>query len=435
MSAQRRSPKPASRSAPGAARPSCSPPTSARRGAAWPSPRRSASRLRSGRTREARRECCSPSSGPSGRRGPTMLASAPARELEEGLREARASSAVAARGRLCWLGLPATEEALGDLPPGARGRAGRPGWRSCTCPRGCGRWPWSGRPAPAAGLLRADLPADRALAALAVAELRERRLPARVAARPLGRVASRRALAGPGGRRRRRQRGSAGSARGLARPRRRARRGAGPGAADGARRGLRDPVRGGACWRRSAARSPGRRGRSGRRTWSRSPERARCETTSRGCSPRRGCPAERRTRATWTGASTWRERLRPRARPPPGTASTPTGCASRSPTPAPSRPSGFAPRSPPRSTPRRLPGQPARAAGDRASGRRDPDRGQRRGRGLAAVDTRRRRADHGRAGAATRGRSPTGRASRCGPTSRSPSTGSPRPRAGPESRW
>ena len=49
---------------------------------------------------------------------------------------------------------------------------------------------------PRAGLLRADLPTDRALAALAVAELRERRLPARVAARPLGRVASRRAVAG-----------------------------------------------------------------------------------------------------------------------------------------------------------------------------------------------------------------------------------------------
>ena len=48
-------------------------------------------------------------------RGPTMLASAPARELEEGLREA-GFERVAARGRLCWLGLPATVEALGELP-------------------------------------------------------------------------------------------------------------------------------------------------------------------------------------------------------------------------------------------------------------------------------------------------------------------------------
>src|SRR5919109_1465547 len=44
------------------------------------------------------------------------------------------------------------------------------------------------------GLLRVDLPEDRALAALAVIELRERRLPVRVAPRPLGLVASRRAL-------------------------------------------------------------------------------------------------------------------------------------------------------------------------------------------------------------------------------------------------
>ena len=48
-------------------------------------------------------------------RGPTMLASAPARELEEGLRRA-GFERVAARGRLCWLGLPGSVEALGELP-------------------------------------------------------------------------------------------------------------------------------------------------------------------------------------------------------------------------------------------------------------------------------------------------------------------------------
>ena len=95
---------------------------------------------------------------------------------------------------------------------GSGSRQPRRRWQSC---RGCSR-PWRRAglaivhlPAqlwplaldqrslcPQAGLLRADLPADRALAALAVRELRERRLRARIAARPLGRVASRRAMAG-----------------------------------------------------------------------------------------------------------------------------------------------------------------------------------------------------------------------------------------------
>jgi hypothetical protein len=50
-------------------------------------------------------------------------------------------------------------------------------------------------------LLRADLPEDRSLAALAVRELRHRGIRVKIAARPLGRVAARRALAGiePGG--------------------------------------------------------------------------------------------------------------------------------------------------------------------------------------------------------------------------------------------
>jgi hypothetical protein len=45
--------------------------------------------------------------GTQGGRGPTMLASTGARELEDGLREA-GFQRVAARGRLCWLGLAAT---------------------------------------------------------------------------------------------------------------------------------------------------------------------------------------------------------------------------------------------------------------------------------------------------------------------------------------
>jgi D-alanyl-D-alanine carboxypeptidase-like protein len=128
-------------------------------------------------------------------RGPTMLASAPARELEERLREA-GFERVAARGRLCWLGLPATEEALGDLP---RVLEAVPEASLAIVHLPARLWPLALEQRglrPRAGLLRADLPTDRALAALAVAELRERRLPVRVAARPLGRVASRRALVG-----------------------------------------------------------------------------------------------------------------------------------------------------------------------------------------------------------------------------------------------
>jgi hypothetical protein len=128
-------------------------------------------------------------------RGPTLLASARARELEKRLREA-GFDGVAARGRLCWLGLPATEEALGDLP---RVLEAVPAASLAIVHLPARLWPLALERRglrPRAGLLRADLPTDRALTALAVAELRERRLPVRVAARPLGRVASRRAVAG-----------------------------------------------------------------------------------------------------------------------------------------------------------------------------------------------------------------------------------------------
>ncbi len=128
-------------------------------------------------------------------RRPTMLASAPARELEERLREA-GSERVAARGRLCWLGLPATEGALEGLAPIL---AAVPAGSTAIVHLPAPLWPLALEARllrPQAALLRADLPADRPLAALAVGELRERRLPVRVASRPLGRVASRRALAG-----------------------------------------------------------------------------------------------------------------------------------------------------------------------------------------------------------------------------------------------
>ena len=129
-------------------------------------------------------------------RGPTMLASAPARELEERLRQI-GYERVAARGRLCWVGLGGTEEALTeDLP---RTLEAVPAACVAIVHLPARLWPLALEQRSMrrrAGLLRADLPTDRALVALAVAELRERRLPVRVAVRPLGRVASRRAVAG-----------------------------------------------------------------------------------------------------------------------------------------------------------------------------------------------------------------------------------------------
>ena len=116
--------------------------------------------------------------------------------------------------------------------------------RSSTSPPACGASPWTSRRCPLhAGLLRADLAEDRPLVALAVIELRERRLPVRVASRPLGLVASRRALAGlevGGGSARRVSR----LARGLAGPHHGARRAARPGASADDRRGVRGPLRG-----------------------------------------------------------------------------------------------------------------------------------------------------------------------------------------------
>src|SRR5436190_9138006 len=132
--------------------------------------------------------------GAGGWRGPTMLASGSARELEDVLR-AEEFDRVSARGRLCWLGLGDDEAALGELrravaalPLGAFTVAHMPGrlWQAAL----------DEFPDPAGALLRADLPPDRSLAALTVIDLHGRRIPARVASRPLGRVATRRALAG-----------------------------------------------------------------------------------------------------------------------------------------------------------------------------------------------------------------------------------------------
>jgi hypothetical protein len=124
-----------------------------------------------------------------------MLAAASARELEDALR-ARGFERVAARGRLCWLGLGSTEEALGDLRRAVDAMPER-GLAIAHLPARLWQPALSGAvQRPAAALLRADVPVDRSLAAMSVIELRARGIPVRVATRPPGRVASRRALAG-----------------------------------------------------------------------------------------------------------------------------------------------------------------------------------------------------------------------------------------------
>ena len=153
-------------------------------------------------------------SGDSGR-GPTMLASAAARDLERTMRGAGFEAA--ARGRVAWASLGATErepERIGECVDAAGAV------RAVLIVLPVEIWPaLLARDAVRvdAVLLRASLPAQRALAALAVRELRAGGLRVRIAACGPGRVGTRRALAGvdPGGEAARR---SARLARGLLGP-------------------------------------------------------------------------------------------------------------------------------------------------------------------------------------------------------------------------
>ena len=135
------------------------------------------------------------------RRGPTMLAAEGARELERSLREA--GLAAAARGRIAWLGLgidgePPWTDAVGEVLAAASGAGAAlvfapvDRWRELLS---------APVPGPRGAVLRADLPRQRSLAALAVGELRGAGLRVRIASRPPGRVAARRAISGidPGG--------------------------------------------------------------------------------------------------------------------------------------------------------------------------------------------------------------------------------------------
>lgn len=137
--------------------------------------------------------------GAAPRKRPTLLSSSQARFAEERLAEL-AFAPAAARGRICWLGLPLDDrwpERLRDLGGTGTGlvvaHLPAPDWRRAI----------EDPDLPVAGaLIRADVRAQRPLLALAVGDLTARGIPVRVAGRPLGLVGARRAIAGldPGGR-------------------------------------------------------------------------------------------------------------------------------------------------------------------------------------------------------------------------------------------
>jgi hypothetical protein len=126
---------------------------------------------------------------------PTLIASAAARKLEERLRAHLPEGGVAARGQVCHLAVPADGEGLGSAA--AAIAAARGTLAVLHLPQRLLQ------PAldesdlrPSGVLLRADLPADRSLVALAVRHLLERGLEVGVLKRRLGWVAERRALFG-----------------------------------------------------------------------------------------------------------------------------------------------------------------------------------------------------------------------------------------------
>ncbi len=129
-------------------------------------------------------------------RRPSLLASESARGIEGRIAQEVPEAAVAARGRICHLsvmgdgaGIGTAADAAASLPPGCpcfihsppslfREVIDRAGLR------------------PLGALLRADLPRDRPIAALAAGELIASGIRTRVVRRPLGPLAARRALAG-----------------------------------------------------------------------------------------------------------------------------------------------------------------------------------------------------------------------------------------------
>jgi Transglycosylase SLT domain/D-alanyl-D-alanine carboxypeptidase/Putative Flp pilus-assembly TadE/G-like len=127
-------------------------------------------------------------------RRPTLLASPAARRGEARLGGTAAGAA--ARGLLCHVAAGEGEEGLERGVEVVR-RCGD--WSPCVMHVEAALWQQAlGHPGMLAGaaLIRAELPRDRSLIALAVRDLRRRGMGVRVAARPLGWAAGRRALAG-----------------------------------------------------------------------------------------------------------------------------------------------------------------------------------------------------------------------------------------------
>jgi hypothetical protein len=126
---------------------------------------------------------------------PTLVASASARALEERLAAHLPEARVASRGQLCHLALPPDSGGIDGVAGAvavARGSLAvlhlPPGLLHPVLEEGGVR--------PSGALLRADLSEDRALTALAARALGERGMRVGVLKRPLGWIASRRALAG-----------------------------------------------------------------------------------------------------------------------------------------------------------------------------------------------------------------------------------------------
>lgn len=126
---------------------------------------------------------------------PSLVAAAAARALEERLAVHLPDAAVASRGRACHLALPADESGMEGVA------AALPLVRDLVAaihvPAGLFRAALEEPRLELSGvLLRADLDADRSLAALVAGDLIARGLRVAVLKRPLGWLAARRALAG-----------------------------------------------------------------------------------------------------------------------------------------------------------------------------------------------------------------------------------------------
>ncbi|HEX6206322.1 MAG TPA: hypothetical protein VFZ29_11015 [Solirubrobacterales bacterium] len=126
---------------------------------------------------------------------PTLIASAAAQALEERLRAHLPEARVAARGQVCHLAVQAEDEGIGaaagaiDVARGSLAVVHLPPSLLQAALAGSAL-------RPTGVLLRADLPSDRALVALAARDLIEQGLAVGVLKRRLGWVAERRALFG-----------------------------------------------------------------------------------------------------------------------------------------------------------------------------------------------------------------------------------------------